>query len=235
MNSNNSSNKTNQTPLPSGGAGGGLGGLLVFCTNNAHKLSEIRAILGNQFQVLSLHDIGCDADIPETGTTLEENALIKARYVWDRYHISCFADDTGLEVDALDGAPGIYSARFAAMRQPGAVSHDAEANMSQLLSELGENNNRKARFRTVIALIMKKDVCPCGCTSIKQEHLFEGIVEGEITRERSGADGFGYDPIFRPVGYDRTFAELGTDIKNQISHRARATQKLCDFLQKTHS
>ena len=209
---------------------------IVFATNNEHKLAEIRHILGDRVEVLSLTDIGCHDDIPETGTTLEENAMQKARYVWDHYHVSCFADDTGLEVDALGGAPGIYSARYASM-EPGnrAEPHDSLANIERLLRELGENNNRKARFRTVIALIMKKDVCPCGCTSIKQEHLFEGIVEGEITRERSGADGFGYDPIFRPVGYDRTFAELGTDIKNQISHRARATQKLCDFLQKTHS
>lgn len=215
---------------------------LVFCTNNAHKLSEIRAILGDKFEVLSLRDIGCDADIPETGATLEENALIKARYVWEHYHLSCFADDTGLEVEALNGAPGVYSARFAAVRHaeaaqqgaetPSPLSHDSEANMSQLLLELGENNNRKARFRTVIALILKKDICPCGCTSIKQEHLFEGIVDGEITRERSGAEGFGYDPVFRPTGYDHTFAELGTDIKNRISHRALATRRLAEFLRK---
>ena len=214
---------------------------IVFATNNAHKLSEIRAILGDKIEVLSLKDIGCDVDIPETGTTLKENALQKARYVWEHYHMSCFADDTGLEVDALDGAPGVYSARYAAVRytatlphstdeQPAPASHDSEANMTQLLADLGNNNNRKARFRTVIALILKKDVCPCGCTSIKQEHLFEGVVEGEITQERSGAEGFGYDPIFRPDGYDKTFAELGVDIKNQISHRARATAKLADYL-----
>ncbi len=235
---------------------------IVFATNNAHKLEEIRAILGEKIEVLSLKDIGCDVDIPETGQTLEENALQKARYVWEHYHLSCFADDTGLEVDALDGAPGVFSARYAAVRfaavqqaavqqaavqqaavqyvatesqqteqaKPSPASHDSEANMEQLLRDLGENNNRKARFRTVIALIIKKDVCPCGCTSIKQEHLFEGIVEGEITHERSGVGGFGYDPIFRPDGYDKTFAELGADIKNQISHRARATKKLCNFL-----
>ena len=212
---------------------------IVFATNNAHKLSEIRAILGNEIEVLSLQDIGCDVDIPETGTTLEENALIKARYVYDHYHLSCFADDTGLEVEVLDGAPGVYSARYAEMRYAATESqhtvaapksHDSEANMTQLLKDLGENNNRRARFRTVIALIEKKDVCPCGCTSIKREHLFEGIVEGEITRERSGAEGFGYDPIFRPDGYDKTFAELGVEVKNQISHRARATQKLAEFL-----
>jgi XTP/dITP diphosphohydrolase len=181
--------------------------------------------------VLSLKDIGCDVDIPETGTTLEANALQKARYIWDHYHLPCFADDTGLEVEALHGAPGIYSARYAAMEEGReAVSHDSEANMARLLRELNEKVNRKARFRTVIALIEKVDVCPCGCTSIKKEHLFEGIVEGEITRERSGAEGFGYDPIFRPDGYDKTFAELGADIKNQISHRARAVAKLYEFL-----
>lgn len=205
---------------------------IVFATNNEHKLSEIRQILGDRVEVLSLKDIGCDVDIPETGTTLEANALQKARYVYDHYHLSCFADDTGLEVEALGGAPGVYSARYAATKNPTAESHDSEANMTQLLQDLAENNNRKARFRTVIALILKKDVCPCGCTSIKQEYQFEGIVEGEITREQSGAEGFGYDPIFRPDGYDKTFAELGMDVKNTISHRARATQKLADFLQK---
>ena len=202
----------------------------VFCTNNKHKLSEIRAILDGKIEVLSLSDIGCDVDIPETGKTLEENALLKARYVWEHYHLPCFADDTGLEVEALGGAPGIYSARYAAMEEGGAESHDSEANMSRLLRELGDNDHRRARFRTVIALIEKKNVCPCGCTSIKQEHLFEGIVEGQITRQRSGAEGFGYDPIFRPDGYDQTFAELGIDVKNQISHRARATQRLADYL-----
>lgn len=228
---------------------------IVFATNNEHKLDEIRHILGQQFEVLSLSDIGCHEDIPETGMTLEENALQKARYVYDHYHVNCFADDTGLEVDALGGRPGVFSARYAAVMFSAATSqnggqegqagqaggpvpafktapqpHDSEANMTQLLGELEENNNRKARFRTIIALLIKHDVCPCGCTSVKEEHLFEGIVEGEITRERSGAAGFGYDPVFRPSGYDRTFAELGNDIKNQISHRARATQKLAEFL-----
>ena len=212
---------------------------IVFATNNQHKLSEIRSILGDSLEVLSLKDIGCDVDIPETGTTLEENALQKAQYVYDHYHIDCFADDTGLEVDALNGAPGVYSARYAALPDnpvksgnAGLVSHDSEANMTRLLYELGNNNNRKARFRTVIALIQKKDVCPCGCTSIKEIHKFEGIVEGEIIRERRGGEGFGYDPIFQPDGYDKTFAELGMDIKNHISHRARATQKLADYLLK---
>lgn len=205
---------------------------IVFATNNSHKLEEIRQILGNNIEVLSLKDINCDVDIPETGQTLQENALQKARYIYDNYHLDCFADDTGLEVEALNGAPGIYSARYASMITNSAESHDSEANMSRLLSELGENNNRRARFRTVIALIQKKNVCPCGCTGIKQEHLFEGIVEGEITKKRSGVEGFGYDPIFQPDGYDKTFAELGADIKNQISHRARATQKLANYLLK---
>ena len=209
---------------------------IVFATNNEHKLAEIRAILGPQFEVVSLADIGCHEDIPETGTTLEENALMKAEYIYNKYHLSCFADDTGLEVEALNGAPGVYSARYASMEtnvpcgSPQGLSHDSEANMARLLRELANNNNRKARFRTVIALIEKKNVCPCGCTSIKVVHKFEGIVNGEITQKKSGAEGFGYDPIFRPDGYDKTFAELGTDIKNQISHRARATQKLAEYL-----
>ena len=204
---------------------------IVFATNNQHKLDEIRSILGDTIEVLSLKDIGCDVDIPETGKTLEENALQKAQYIYDHYHISVFADDTGLEVDSLNGAPGIYSARYASM-EAGAheASHDAEANMSRLLRELGENNNRRARFRTVIALIIKKDVCPCGCTSIKEIHQFEGIVEGQIIKERRGGEGFGYDPIFQPDGYEETFAELGMEIKNHISHRARAVKKLADFL-----
>ena len=208
---------------------------IVFATNNQHKLDEIRAILGPSFEVVSLADIGCHEDIPETGQTLEENALMKAQYIYDHYHVSCFADDTGLEVEALNGAPGVYSARYASLdtnpdsSQQG-LSHDSEANMARLLRELANNNNRKARFRTVIALIEKKDVCPCGCTSIQVVHKFEGIVNGEIIRERRGGEGFGYDPIFQPEGYDKTFAELGADIKNSISHRARATQKLADYL-----
>ena len=208
---------------------------IVFATNNEHKLSEIRSILGESIEVLSLKDIGCDVDIPETGTTLEENAMQKAQYVYDNYHIDCFADDTGLEVDALNGAPGVYSARYASLASQTSststpASHDSEANMARLLRELGNNNNRRARFRTVIALIQKKNVCPCGCTAIKEIHQFEGIVEGQIICERRGGEGFGYDPIFQPDGYDKTFAELGMDIKNHISHRARATQKLAEFL-----
>ena len=202
---------------------------IVFATNNQHKLSEIRQILGSRVEVLSLKDIGCDVDIPETGSTLEENALQKAQYVYDHYHIDCFADDTGLEVDALGGAPGVYSARYAAIGPIGPISpispigptHDSEANMARLLHELGENNNRRARFRTVIALIQQGEV-----------HEFEGIVNGQIIRERRGGEGFGYDPIFQPDGYDQTFAELGIEIKNQISHRARATAKLAEYLLK---
>ena len=210
---------------------------IVFATNNKHKLSEIRSILGEQFEILSLKDIGCEVDIPETGTTLEENALQKAQYVYDHYHLDCFADDTGLEVEALGGAPGVYSARYASLPdnpvlsgKSDIASHDSEANMTRLLYELGDTENRKARFRTVIALIQKKNVCPCGCTTIKDIHRFEGIVEGEIIRERRGGEGFGYDPIFQPDGYNQTFAELGNDIKNQISHRARAVAKLAEYL-----
>jgi XTP/dITP diphosphohydrolase len=199
---------------------------IVFATNNQHKLQEVRHILGQRVEVLSLNDIGCHDDIPETGATLEENARQKAEYIWQNYHCDVFADDTGLEVDALGGEPGVYSARYAG------EGHDSEANMAKLLQKLGDNDHRSARFRTVIALIQKKDVCPCGCTSIRQEHLFEGIVEGEITRQRSGVGGFGYDPIFRPDGYEQTFADLGEEVKNQISHRARAVKKLCDYLLK---
>lgn len=199
---------------------------IVFATNNQHKLQEVRHILGRRVEVLSLNDIGCHDDIPETGTTLEENARQKAEYIWQNYHCDVFADDTGLEVDALGGEPGVYSARYAG------EGHDSEANMAKLLQKLGDNDHRRARFRTVIALIQKKDVCPCGCTSIRQEHLFEGIVEGEITRQHSGVGGFGYDPIFRPDGYEQTFADLGEEVKNQISHRARAVKKLCDYLLK---
>lgn len=194
---------------------------IVFATNNQHKLSEIRDILGKQFEVLSLNDIGCHSDIPETSDTLEGNALLKALYVYKNYHISCFADDTGLEVDALDGAPGIYSARYA-----GGEGHDSEANMQKLLQELGENNNRKARFRTIIALIMVDE----DNHEAKDVKIFEGIVCGHITHEKHGEEGFGYDPIFQPEGYDKTFAQLGMDIKNHISHRAKAVEKLANHL-----
>ena len=198
---------------------------IVFATNNQHKLQEIRDILGSDYEVVSLKEIGCDVDIPETGNTLEENALQKAQYVYDHYHLSCFADDTGLEVEALDGAPGVHSARYAE-----GTDHDSEANMAKLLRELNGKENRKARFRTVICYIEKKDVCPCGCTSIKKIHQFDGIVNGSIATEKHGTEGFGYDPIFVPEGYDLSFAQLGEEIKNGISHRDRAVAKLAEYL-----
>ena len=187
---------------------------LVFATNNAHKLEEISAILGDKVEILSLKDIHCQVDIPETADTLEGNSLLKAQYIREHYGMDCFADDTGLEVEALNGAPGVYSARYA-----GGEGHDSEANMRRLLKELVEKENRKARFRTVIALILNGEV-----------HQFEGTVEGHILREKRGSSGFGYDPVFVPEGYTESFAELGEEIKNQISHRARAVQKLAEFL-----
>lgn len=198
---------------------------IVFATNNQHKLQEIRDILGSEFEIVSLKDIGCDVDIPETGNTLEENAMQKAQYVYYHYNLSCFADDTGLEVEALNGEPGVHSARYAE-----GTNHDSEANMAKLLRNLEGKDNRKARFRTVIALIQKQDVCPCGCTSIKKVNRFEGIVDGSIATEKHGTAGFGYDPIFVPEGYDKSFAELGESIKNGISHRARAVAKLAEYL-----
>ena len=198
---------------------------IVFATNNQHKLQEIRDILGSEFEIVSLKDIGCDVDIPETGNTLEENAMQKAQYVYDHYNLSCFADDTGLEVEALNGEPGVHSARYAE-----GTDHDSEANMAKLLRNLEGKDNRKARFRTVIALIQKQDVCPCGCTSIKKVNRCEGIVDGSIATEKHGTAGFGYDPIFVPEGYDKSFAELGESIKNGISHRARAVAKLAEYL-----
>lgn len=186
----------------------------VFATNNVHKLSEIRAILGRQMEILSLADIGCHDDIPETADTLEGNALIKARWVKERYGFDCFADDTGLEVEALGGGPGVHTARYAYPDR-----HDPVANTRKLLAELHDKDNRAARFRTVIALIQGTD-----------EHLFEGIVEGHIATEERGTEGFGYDPVFAPEGGEKTFAELGVEAKNCISHRARAVKKLTDFL-----
>lgn len=186
---------------------------LVFATNNAHKLQEVSAILGDEVQLLSLNDVDCTDDIPETADTLEGNALMKARYIHERYHCDCFADDTGLEVEALNGAPGVYSARYAG------VAHDSEGNMKKLLAKLQGKENRKARFRTVIALILDN-----------KEYLFEGIVDGEIIKEKRGGSGFGYDPVFIPEGETETFAELGEEKKNQISHRARAVSKLSKFL-----
>lgn len=192
---------------------------IVFATNNQHKLQEIREILSPEFEIVSLKEIGCHEDIPETGNTLEENALQKARYISERYHISCFADDTGLEVEALGGAPGVHSARYAE-----GTDHDSEANMTKLLGELEGKENRQARFRTVIALI------ELGEDETENVHLFEGIVEGHISTERQGNDGFGYDPIFVPEGYEKSFAALGETIKNHISHRARAVKKLAEYL-----
>ena len=186
---------------------------LVVATNNAHKLEEIAAILGNKIELLSLKDIQCFDDIPETADTLEGNARQKAQYIAGKYGMDCFADDTGLEVEALNGAPGVFSARYAG------DGHDSEANMQKLLKELEGKENRKAQFRTAICLIMNGE-----------EHLFEGIVKGEIIGEKKGSQGFGYDPIFVPEGYDLTFSELGNDIKNTISHRARAVEMLCHFL-----
>ncbi|MBF1590140.1 MAG: non-canonical purine NTP diphosphatase [Prevotella shahii] len=196
---------------------------IVFATNNAHKLEEIRQIMPNNLEVLSLKDIGCDVDIPETGATLEENALIKAQYVLEHYGLACFADDTGLEVTALNNEPGVYSARYA-----GGVGHDSEANMAKLLAKLADNTHREARFRTVIALVAPKE----NTLGITQPLLFEGVVTGNIATQKQGNEGFGYDPLFVPDGYDKTFAELGANIKNQISHRARAVGKLVDYLKR---
>ena len=188
---------------------------LVFATNNLHKLTEIKAILGEQIEILSLNDINCHVDIPETADTLEGNAKMKAEYIYQHYHLDCFADDTGLEVKALNGAPGVFSARYAG------EGHDSQANMKKLLEHLKGKTNREAQFRTAICLIENGE-----------EHLFEGLVKGKIIEEKKGEAGFGYDPVFVPDGYDKTFAELGEDIKNQISHRARAVKKLCDYLKK---
>lgn len=187
---------------------------LVFATNNAHKLEEISAILGEKVELLSLKDINCHADIPETADTLEGNAMLKAEYIFENYGLDCFADDTGLEVEALNGAPGVYSARYA-----GGEGHNAEANMQKLLQNMQGAPNRKAQFRTAICLILDG-----------KKHLFEGIVKGEIIKEKRGSSGFGYDPIFVPEGYTKTFAELGNETKNKISHRALAVEKLCRFL-----
>lgn len=186
---------------------------LVFATNNKHKLEEVRAILGNRVEVLSLDDINCNDDIPETADTLQGNALIKARYIYNKYGVDCFADDTGLEVEALDGAPGVYSARYAG------DNHDSHANMNKLLQNLTGKKNRNAQFRTVIALIIKG-----------KEILFDGIVKGEITLEKAGDSGFGYDPIFVPQGYSQSFAQMDSELKNSISHRYLATKQLCDYI-----
>ena len=201
--------------------------IIVFATNNANKLKEVRAILGDRFEVRSLKEVGCTASLPETHATLEENAMEKARYIKKYYGFNCFADDTGLEVEALNGAPGVFSARYANLDDPDyydplldkTKDHDTEANMRKLLAKLNGKSNRSAQFRTSVALVFGD-----------KEYLFEGIVSGTITTERHGTDGFGYDPVFQPDGYGQTFAELGDEVKNKISHRAVATEKLADFL-----
>ena len=203
---------------------------LVFATNNQHKLQEVRQILGDRFEVMGLADIGCHEDIPETAETLEGNALQKARYVKEHYDLDCFADDTGLEVRALNGAPGVHTARYAELFGTGEThdsnanmreTHDSNANMNLLLRNLENKTDRHARFRTVFALIYQGE-----------EHFFEGIVEGEILHERHGSEGFGYDPVFEPEGRGVSFAEMSANEKNAISHRGRATQKLVEFLKK---
>jgi len=186
---------------------------IVFATNNRHKLREIRGIMGDGWDVMSLEQIGCHDDIPETASTLRGNAELKARYIKDRYGYDCFADDTGLLVDALNGAPGVYSARYAG---PG---HDSAANMALLLANLQGHADRSAHFSTVICLVMGNET-----------HFFEGRVDGEITLVPAGTDGFGYDPVFKPEGEKRTFAEMTEEEKNAISHRGRATRKLTEYL-----
>lgn len=186
---------------------------LVFATNNAHKLEEIRQILGDKIEVVSLADIGCTEEIAETADTLEGNALIKAKYVYERYGLSCFADDTGLEVHALGGAPGVYSARYAGEHC------SPKDNIEKLLLAMTGESERRAAFRTVIALI-----------DDGEQYLFEGLVRGTIEKTSAGTQGFGYDPVFRPEGYEHTFAELGAEVKNHISHRAIAVQQLAEWL-----
>jgi XTP/dITP diphosphohydrolase len=186
---------------------------LVFATNNAHKLQEVAAKIKGQIEVLSLYDIGCYDDIAETGLTFAANASIKSNYIFNKYHLDCFGDDSGLEVDALNGEPGVFSARYAGQHG------NHEANIDKVLAGLGANSNRAARFRTVISLIRKG-----------QEYTFEGAVEGTIRHGRAGSQGFGYDPVFQPDGYAVTFAEMSLEEKNRISHRAKAVEKLVAFL-----
>jgi XTP/dITP diphosphohydrolase len=187
---------------------------LVFATNNAHKLNEVRAIAGARFSIISLDELGCFDEIPETGVTLTENALQKAAYIHDRFQCNCFADDTGLEIEALNGKPGVYSARYAGEHC------NFQDNIQKVLREMQGLSNRKACFKTVIALILDE-----------KEYFFEGRIDGEIIENEKGTNGFGYDPIFKPLGYDKTFAEMTEAEKNSISHRALATKKLNDFLQ----
>ena len=194
-----------------------------MATNNEHKLKEVRQILDyKDILIKGLEEVGCYDDIPETADTLEGNALLKARYMYSHYGVDCFADDTGLQVEALDGQPGVFTARFGQMNGYG-NSHDADANMQCLLDKLKGKENRKARFRTVIALVCEG-----------KEYIFEGIVEGEILTEKSGQEGFGYDPIFSPEGKGISFAEMSAEEKNQISHRGRAVEKLIAWLKKEY-
>ena len=186
---------------------------LVFATNNNHKLQEVSAKITGGIKLLSLNDIGCTDDIAETGLTFAENASIKSNYIYQRYQLNCFGDDSGLEIDALNGEPGIYSARYAG------THGDHQANIDKVLAGLNGVSNRSARFRTVISLIWQG-----------KEHFFDGTVEGTIRHERSGTEGFGYDPIFEPAGYNITFAEMSMDEKNKISHRGRAVDQLIAFL-----
>lgn len=186
---------------------------LVFATNNVHKVREIEGILDGAYDIKTLKDIGCLEDIAETEDTLEGNALLKARYVRDNFGYACFSEDTGLEVDALDGAPGVHTARYSG------EDRDPDANIRLLLTNLAPHQNRRARFRTVIAVVMGD-----------REILLEGVCEGSIATDKRGVGGFGYDPVFIPEGYDNTFAELGVEVKNKVSHRAKATEKLKHLL-----
>jgi XTP/dITP diphosphohydrolase len=186
---------------------------LVFATNNKNKIKEINNLIGNSIELLSLADINCFEDIPETSDTIAGNALQKAQYVFDKYGYSCFADDTGLEIECLNNEPGIYSARYAGSQR---ASND---NMDKVLVNLKGKINRNAHFKTVIALIIDG-----------KETLFEGIAKGEITEAKSGSEGFGYDPIFKPLGYETTFSEMSLDKKNEISHRGKAVRLLTQFL-----
>lgn len=190
---------------------------LVFATNNKHKLQEVRAIVGNSVEILSLSDIECYDDIPETADTLQGNALIKARHIYEKYGVDCFADDTGLEVDALGGEPGVYSARYAG------EECNSENNMQKLLHNLTGKSERSAQFRTVIALIIKGE-----------EKLFNGIVKGTIAEGKMGDSGFGYDPIFIPEGFSESFAQMSSEQKNSISHRYRATEQLSNYLKEKY-
>lgn len=186
---------------------------LVFASNNLNKIKEIQSILNGSIQLLSLEDIGCYEEIPETADTIEGNAILKANYVTEKYGYDCFADDTGLEVKALNGEPGVYSARYAGEQK------NADDNMNKLLEALKNEENRSAQFKTVIALNLEG-----------KQHLFTGLAKGNITLNKTGNHGFGYDPIFQPENYTETFAELASEIKNKISHRAKATEQLIDFL-----